>query len=123
MGLPFTSKYSPVEPSGILIKLGFDPLEVPELEELPELLDGVEGFELLEELLDGSRGLGVDVLLDDCAGFEFEELFVGSEFEELFVGSEFVELFSGFSSGSEVVELSVLLDAGGVVVSMGFEVS
>ena len=68
MGLPFTSKYSPCAPSGILITLGL----------------------------------------------EFEELFVS-----LFLGSEFVELFED----SEFVELLELLDTGGVVVSMGFEVS
>ena len=35
-----------------------------ELEELPELLDGLRGFgvELLEGLLEGARGLGVDVV-------------------------------------------------------------
>ncbi|MGN0683761.1 MAG: hypothetical protein ACI4JY_08805, partial [Oscillospiraceae bacterium] len=63
IGLPFTSKYSPVEPAGIVIVLGFDPLDGV------ELLEGLRGFgvellelEELEELLDGSRGFGVDVV-------------------------------------------------------------
>lgn len=71
-----------------------------ELEELPELLDGLRGFgvELLEpELL---RGLGVDVLLDDCAGFEFEELFVLLVLLVPLVEVELLDVVSaGFSSG------------------------
>lgn len=86
---------------------------------VPELLDGfsvglvvdveLEELELLGELLE------LLVLLED--GVEFEELFVPSP--EPVPLPEFGEL----SSGSEVVELLELLDEGGVVVSMGFDVS
>ena len=78
--------------------------------------------------------MGLVVVVDELE--EFEELFVlldAEEFEELFVlldGVELSEVVSaGFSSGSEFVELfedsefEELLDTGGVVVSMGFEVS
>lgn len=60
----------------------------------------------------------------DCVGLEleeFEELLEGVPLDGVDVGSECVELLSPV--GSEVEELSVLLDGVGVVVSMFFEVS
>lgn len=116
IGLPYWSKYSPGVPAGIVIVMGLP--VIGDIAPVPELLEGfsvglvvdvLEELELLGELF------VLLVLLED--GVEFEELFVGSPVPVPL--PEFGEL----SSGSEVVELLELLDEGGVVVSMGFDVS